>query len=39
MLRNNKHEITEAGHVHELDDAKVIRTERGDSVLRIGKKA
>lgn len=33
MLRNNKHKITEDGHVHELDNGKVIRTEAKDSVL------
>jgi len=33
MLRNNKHKITDYGHVHELDNAKVIRSEEGDSVL------
>ena len=33
MLRNNKHKITKTGHVHELDNAKVIRTADGDSVL------
>ena len=33
MLRNNKHKITEYGHVHELDNAKVIRDASGDSVL------
>ncbi len=33
MLRNNKHKITKEGHVHELDNAKLIRTEAGDSVL------
>lgn len=33
LLRNNKHKITEDGHVHELDNAKLIRTEAGDSVL------
>lgn len=33
MLRNNKHKITDFGHVHELDNAKVIRTEGKDSIL------
>lgn len=33
MIRNNKHRITEDGHVHELDNAKVIRGEDGDSIL------
>lgn len=33
MLRTNKHRITEAGHVHELDNAKVIRSEEKDSIL------
>lgn len=33
MLRNNKHELTEYGHIHELDNAKIIRTEAGDDVL------
>lgn len=33
MLRNNKLRITTEGHVHELDNAKVIRTQRGDSTL------
>ena len=33
MFRNNKHMITADGHVHELDNAKVIRTETGDSIL------
>jgi len=33
MLRNNKHKITSYGHVHELDNAKVIRTEGKDSIL------
>ena len=33
MLRNNHHRITASGHVHELDNAKLIRHENGDSVL------
>ncbi|MGB0178043.1 MAG: DUF6607 family protein, partial [Owenweeksia sp.] len=33
MLRNNKHKITSYGHVHELDNAKVIRTKEKDSTL------
>jgi hypothetical protein len=33
MLRNNKHQITSYGHLHELDNAKVVRTEEKDSVL------
>ncbi len=33
MLRNNKHILTETGHVHELDNAKIIRSEEGDSTL------
>ena len=33
MLRNNKHKITEYGHQHELDNAKVIRDGNQDSVL------
>ncbi len=33
MLRNNKHKITNFGHVHELDNAKVVRTEGKDSIL------
>jgi hypothetical protein len=33
MLRNNKHKITDYGHVHELDNGKVIRTEEKDSIL------
>ncbi len=33
MLRNNKHKITANGHVHELDNAKIVRTAKGDSVL------
>lgn len=37
MLRNNKHKITEYGHLHELDNAKIIRTEEKDSVLVLEK--
>lgn len=33
MLRTNKHKITSDGHVHELDNAKIIRSEQKDSVL------
>lgn len=33
MMRNNKHQITSTGHLHELDNAKVVRTEEKDSVL------
>jgi hypothetical protein len=33
MLRTNKHRITDYGHVHELDNAKVLRTAQRDSVL------
>lgn len=33
MQRNNKHKITSYGHVHELDNAKIIRTEEKDSIL------
>ena len=33
MLRTNKHKITSYGHVHELDNAKVIRSENKDSTL------
>ncbi len=33
MLRTNKHKITDKGHVHELDNGKVIRTEEKDSIL------
>jgi len=33
MLRNNKHKITEYGHVHELDNAKIIRTEDEERIL------
>jgi len=33
MLRTNKHRITSYGHVHELDNAKIIRTADEDSVL------
>lgn len=37
MLRNNKHRITDYGHLHELDNAKVIRTAEKDSVLVLEK--
>jgi len=33
LMRTNHHEITEYGHMHELDDAKVVRTEDKDSIL------
>ncbi len=33
LVRNNKHQIKEYGHVHELDNAKVLRTETEDSTL------
>ncbi len=33
MLRTNKHKITSWGHLHELDNAKIIRSAAGDSVL------
>lgn len=33
MMRNNKHKITSSGHLHELDNAKVVRSENKDSVL------
>lgn len=37
MLRNNKHKITATGHLHELDNDKVVRTQGRDSVL-VGEK-
>lgn len=37
MLRTNKHKITSYGHLHELDNAKVLRTEKGDSVIVLEK--
>lgn len=37
MLRNNKHKITPYGHLHELDNAKVLRTEEKDSVIVLEK--
>lgn len=37
MLRTNKHKITEYGHLHELDNAKVLRTEGGDSIIVLEK--
>lgn len=33
MLRDNRHEITDFGHVHAQNNAKIIRTGEGDSVL------
>lgn len=33
MKRTNRHEITSYGHVHEQDNAKVIRSENGDKIL------
>ncbi len=33
MLRTNKHKMTNTGHVHELDNAKVIRSSEGEEVL------
>lgn len=33
MRRNNKHELTASGHIHELDNTKIIRSEAGDDVL------
>ena len=33
LMRNNKHIITDYGHLHELDNAKVKRSENTDSVL------
>jgi hypothetical protein len=33
MLRTNKHKLTDFGHVHELDNAKLIRSANKDSVL------
>ncbi len=33
MIRNNKHIITDYGHLHELDNAKVKRSPEADSVL------
>ena len=33
LVRTNHHEITDYGHIHDLDDAKVVRDEDKDSVL------
>src|SRR5690606_10284664 len=33
LMRTNRHQITDYGHVHDLDDAKVIRTAEKDSIL------
>lgn len=33
MLRGNRHEITNYGHVHEQDNQKVIRSEAGEQLL------
>lgn len=33
LMRTNHHEITEYGHLHDLDDAKTVRTEGKDSVI------
>lgn len=33
MMRNNKHQVTPYGHLHEQDNAKVIRSAEKDSIL------
>ncbi|WP_417590207.1 DUF6607 family protein [Owenweeksia hongkongensis] len=33
LMRTNRHQITDYGHLHDLDDAKIIRTEAKDSIL------
>tara|TARA_R110002096_G_scaffold276109_3_gene470111 strand:- start:185803 stop:186756 length:954 start_codon:yes stop_codon:yes gene_type:complete len=37
MLRTNKHKLMDYGHLHELDNAKVLRTEAGDSLIVLEK--
>lgn len=37
MLRTNKHKIMAYGHLHELDNSKVLRSESGDSLIVLEK--